>query len=609
MSIEVLNESGDRSVDVTGLSRLAPFVMDQMRVHPQAELCIKLVDEDDHRRAQREVDGEGRPDRRAGLPDGRAAARPGQRGPRGGRPRRPGALPRRSRSGRPRRPATPTRDEVELLTVHGILHLLGYDHAEPEEHKEMFGLQADAADAVAGRPSEPMSVVDVWLLVAGRGLSRWSPACSAAPTPRCRRSPRPAPRRSPPRARPGRARLLVIVEDPPRYLNTALFLRMLSEIAAIVLVTVVMLDLIVPAAARSPVRRPTAAAGGDARVAGDHAGRLVRRDRRRARARVGRQHSERVALLSRGPLIAFTKVLGPLPRLLILVGNAITPGRGFSEGPFASEAELRELVDLAEASSVIESGERQMIHSVFELGDTLVREVMVPRTDVVFIERAQDAAPGDVAGAAQRLLPDPGGRGEPRRHRRLRLPQGPHQAGLRPARGRDHRAGRVGDAAGALRPRLQADRRAAARDAGRAQARRRRRRRVRRHRRAWSPSRTSWRRSSARSPTSTTSARVDVEHLADGGVRVSSRFPVDDLEDVCRRRRRGRRRRQRRRADGQAPRPGPDRRLGRGGRTGCASRPRRPPGAATGSAPCWSRRLEPPTRPDADRTAGTRALP
>ncbi|HLN78850.1 MAG TPA: hemolysin family protein, partial [Nocardioidaceae bacterium] len=61
----------------------------------------------------------------------------------------------------------------------------------------------------------------------------------------------------------------------------------------------------------------------------------------------------------------------------------------FSEGPFASEAELRELVDLAEASSVIESGEREMIHSVFELGDTIVREVMVPRTDVVFIERSK----------------------------------------------------------------------------------------------------------------------------------------------------------------------------------------------------------------------------
>ena len=94
-----------------------------------------------------------------------------------------------------------------------------------------------------------------------------------------------------------------------------------------------------------------------------------------------------MALLSAGPVVISTRILGPLPQLLIVVGNIITPGKGFSEGPFSSEAELRELVDMAEASQVIESGERAMIHSVFELGDTLVREVMVPRTDVVFIER------------------------------------------------------------------------------------------------------------------------------------------------------------------------------------------------------------------------------
>ncbi len=184
----------------------------------------------------------------------------------------------------------------------------------------------------------------------------------------------------------GAARLLVIVEDPPRYLNTALLLRMLCEIAAIIMVTVVMLDLI--------VRR--GAEGGPEITSGRWLAMLAALGISLvvsfvvigvAPRTVGRQHSERVALLSAGPLIAFTKVLGPLSKLLILVGNAITPGRGFSEGPFASEAELRELVDLAEASSVIESGERAMIHSVFELGDTLVREVMVPRTDVVFIER------------------------------------------------------------------------------------------------------------------------------------------------------------------------------------------------------------------------------
>ena len=82
-----------------------------------------------------------------------------------------------------------------------------------------------------------------------------------------------------------------------------------------------------------------------------------------------------------------TTVLGPLPRLLILIGNALTPGKGFREGPFYTETELRELVDIAEASALIESGERKMIHSVFELGDTTVREVMVPRNDVVFVER------------------------------------------------------------------------------------------------------------------------------------------------------------------------------------------------------------------------------
>ena len=101
---------------------------------------------------------------------------------------------------------------------------------------------------------------------------------------------------------------------------------------------------------------------------------------------LGRQHADRVACAAAGPLVAITTVLGPIPALLIMIGNALTPGKGFSEGPFATEAELRELVDLAEASEVIESGERKMIHSVFDLGDTIAREVMVPRTDMVFIE-------------------------------------------------------------------------------------------------------------------------------------------------------------------------------------------------------------------------------
>jgi CBS domain containing-hemolysin-like protein len=104
---------------------------------------------------------------------------------------------------------------------------------------------------------------------------------------------------------------------------------------------------------------------------------------------LGRQHAYGTALASAGVVKLLGRVLGPVATLLILVGNMITPGRGFRDGPFSSEVELRELVDMAEERGVVESGERNMIHSVFELGDTIAREVMVPRTDVVWIERTK----------------------------------------------------------------------------------------------------------------------------------------------------------------------------------------------------------------------------
>ncbi len=86
-------------------------------------------------------------------------------------------------------------------------------------------------------------------------------------------------------------------------------------------------------------------------------------------------------------MATLTRVLYPLARLLVLIGNALTPGTGLRYGPFASEAELRQLVDIAQESQLIEAGEQKMIHSVIELGDTLTREVMVPRTDVVSVDR------------------------------------------------------------------------------------------------------------------------------------------------------------------------------------------------------------------------------
>jgi CBS domain containing-hemolysin-like protein len=174
--------------------------------------------------------------------------------------------------------------------------------------------------------------------------------------------------------RSGATRLATVVQDPPRYLNTALLLRLAAEIAAIVLVTVVVVDVVDPGwlelvvAIVSMVLVSYVVIGVAPRT-------------------LGRQHSERVALLSAGPMQLLSRALGPLPRLLIVIGNALTPGKGFAEGPFASEAELREMVDLAEKSSLIESVESRMIQQIFELGDTLVRTVMVPRTDMIFIER------------------------------------------------------------------------------------------------------------------------------------------------------------------------------------------------------------------------------
>jgi len=178
--------------------------------------------------------------------------------------------------------------------------------------------------------------------------------------------------------RAGRRRaplLRSLLDDPAPYLSTALFVRIACEMSAAVLVSVVCLSLL-------PTTLGVVVAAGVMLVVSYVVVGVGPRT-------LGRQHADSVALAGSGFIRAMTRVVGPIARLLIIVGNAITPGKGFPEGPFGSEAELRELVDLAEASRLIESGERQMIHSVFELGDTLSREVMVPRTDMVFIEQTK----------------------------------------------------------------------------------------------------------------------------------------------------------------------------------------------------------------------------
>src|SRR5919198_6023155 len=172
---------------------------------------------------------------------------------------------------------------------------------------------------------------------------------------------------------PGARQLLAVVAERPRHINLLLLLRLSCELAATVLVTVACLRLITPAGLAGLV-----AALGMIVVSYVLVGVGPRT--------LGRQHPYSVSLIAAGPVRALGSVLGPLSRLLIMIGNAITPGRGFREGPFSSEVELRELVDMAQERGVVDEDEREMIHSVFELRGTIAREVMVPRTEMVWIE-------------------------------------------------------------------------------------------------------------------------------------------------------------------------------------------------------------------------------
>jgi len=179
----------------------------------------------------------------------------------------------------------------------------------------------------------------------------------------------------------GAARLLVIVTDRPRYVNVLLFLSTTLTVTATALVSYVAI-VGLEMDRGWPIGWAIAAVVAVMVVVTYVVLGVAPRT-------LGRQHAMSIALRTAGIARILTVILSPLASLLILVGNALTPGKGYREGPFASQAELRELVDMAEADSLIEDDERQMIHSVFELGDTFAREVMVPRTEMVFIERTK----------------------------------------------------------------------------------------------------------------------------------------------------------------------------------------------------------------------------
>jgi CBS domain containing-hemolysin-like protein len=186
--------------------------------------------------------------------------------------------------------------------------------------------------------------------------------------------------------RPGAVRLARVIHERPRYINLVVLLRIVCEITATALLVDYLyehlgLDWGLLLAAAIMVVVSFVVIGVGPRT-------------------IGRQNAYTIALASAVPLQAISVLLTPISRLLVLIGNALTPGRGFRNGPFASEIELREVVDLAQQRGVVADDERRMIQSVFELGDTPAREVMVPRTEMVWIE--DDKTAGQATSLAVR---------------------------------------------------------------------------------------------------------------------------------------------------------------------------------------------------------------
>ncbi|GAA3812054.1 rRNA maturation RNase YbeY [Sphaerisporangium flaviroseum] len=151
MSIEVANESGVE-IDESSLVKLAGHVLGRMGIHPLAELSILVVDESAMSQLHEQWMGEPGPTDVLAFPMDELRPSPGGSRQEGDASLDPALLgdvvlcPQVAAK-QAAEAGHSARDELELLCTHGILHLLGYDHAEPEEHAEMFGLQGELLEA------------------------------------------------------------------------------------------------------------------------------------------------------------------------------------------------------------------------------------------------------------------------------------------------------------------------------------------------------------------------------------------------------------------------------------------------------------------------------
>lgn len=171
--------------------------------------------------------------------------------------------------------------------------------------------------------------------------------------------------------RRGAHRVVALMADPVRTLNTLALLVLAAEVVAIALLTVV------------AVRRLPDGAGVAAAAVVGAAALFVGAEV--APKTHALQRPEAVALRTARWVAVLARPLLPFTSVLIRLGNVLAPGKGLARGPFVTEDDLREMIDTAGSDEVIEESERVMIHSIFELADTVVREIMVPRPDMVMV--------------------------------------------------------------------------------------------------------------------------------------------------------------------------------------------------------------------------------
>jgi CBS domain containing-hemolysin-like protein len=171
--------------------------------------------------------------------------------------------------------------------------------------------------------------------------------------------------------RPGADRLVMLASDPPRYLNSVYLAVMVVQNGSAILVAIL--------ADRT--------FGGLGITIASLVFTLLYFVLVEAMSKTfGVLHSDRVALRL-APFVYFlSRMLAWPTKALIGLANVLLPGQGLKAGPFVSEEEIRSMVQVGSEEGSIDEGERELIHSIFEFGDTIVREVMVPRPDIIAIE-------------------------------------------------------------------------------------------------------------------------------------------------------------------------------------------------------------------------------